>query len=84
MLPITPVSSFVRQPQFVKEEWENFLRNKIGGINSGWKGVLMLNVALYDPRTAYNFFNTNNFNYGFLDDGMTLTWSLAYTAAISN
>ena len=84
MLPITPVSSFVRQPQFVKEEWENFLRNKIGGINSGWKGVLLLNVALYDPRTAYNFFNTNNFNYGFLDDGMTLTWSLAYTAAISN
>lgn len=84
MLPITPISSFIRKPDFVKEEWESYLINKINGVNSGWKSILMLNVALYDPNTAYNFFNTNNFNYGYLDDGLTLTWALAYSAGVRN
>lgn len=84
MLPITPVSSWIRSPIFVKEEWENFLSRKIDSITSGWKGVLMLNVAFYDPATAYNFFSQSNFNYNYLDDGMTLTWSLAYCAGVNN
>lgn len=84
MLPITPISSFIRSPTFVKEEWENYLKNKIDNVTSGWKGVLMLNVALYDPTTAYSFFNGSNYNSSYLDDGMTLTWSLAYCAAINN
>ncbi|ODQ47868.1 hypothetical protein PICMEDRAFT_120385 [Pichia membranifaciens NRRL Y-2026] len=84
MLPITPVSSLIRSPAFVKEEWENFLSSRIDGINSGWKGVLMMNVALYDPGTAYKFFSQPNFNYNYLDDGMTLTWSLAYCSGVNN
>lgn len=84
MIPITPISSFIRTPNFVKEEWDKYLGSKVNGVNSGWKGILMLNYALYDPKSSYNFFNTPNFNYGYLDDGMTLTWSLAYTAGVSS
>ncbi|KAG0690012.1 hypothetical protein C6P40_004063 [Pichia californica] len=84
MLPITPASSLIRSPTFVKEEWENFLKNIIDNVTDGWKGVLMLNVALYDPATAYNFFNGSSYSSNYLDDGMTKTWSLTYCAGVNN
>lgn len=84
MLPITPISSFIRHPTYVKEEWNNFLSQKIDSVNSGWKGVLMLNVALFDAGKAYEFFNKSDFNYGYLDDGLTLTWALTYCAGVQN
>ncbi|KAG7929531.1 hypothetical protein KL925_000273 [Ogataea polymorpha] len=84
MLPITPVSSLIRGPTFVKEEWENVLSSKIGNVTDGWKGILMLNVALYDPATSYNFFSGSDFSTNYLDNGMSKTWSLAYTAAVNN
>ncbi|KAH3660410.1 hypothetical protein OGAPHI_006996 [Ogataea philodendri] len=84
MIPITPVSSLIRGPTFVKEEWEAVLSSKIDSITSGWKGILMLNVALYDPSTAYNFFSGSSFSTDYLDNGMSKTWSIAYCAAINN
>ncbi|ODV88170.1 glycoside hydrolase family 81 protein [[Candida] arabinofermentans NRRL YB-2248] len=81
MLPITPVSSFLRGPDFVKEEWNGVLSGIVGSLTSGWKGILMLNCALYDPATAYSFFSQSNFDTDLLDNGMSLSWSLAYTSA---
>lgn len=82
MLPITPISSFVRSPDFVKYEYESFLRGKQSGFVKGWLGIVYLNIALYDPATAWAFFNISSFDYGYLDDGMTLSWTLAYIAGV--
>ena len=82
MLPVTPISSFIRTPEFVKQEWENgVLKSIVGSVDSGWKGILYWNVALYDPATSYNFFNSSSFSNNWLDDGMTKTWALTYSAA---
>lgn len=82
MLPITPASSFVRRPLFVQQEWESILKSIVSNITDGWRGILMLNVALYDPTTAYNFFNSSSFQTAYLDNGMSKTWSLAYCAGV--
>lgn len=47
MLPITPVSSYFRSSKFVKEEWDEKLGAIVDQIPDGWKGILMLNKALF-------------------------------------
>lgn len=80
-IPITPASSFVRHPNFVREEWEQKLSTIVPEVNDGWKGVMLLNVALCDPNVAYEFFNSPSFTPAYLDNGQSLTWSLAYAGA---
>lgn len=80
-IPITPASSFIRTPAFVKEEWEQKLSSISNEINDGWKGILMLNVALFDPRQSYEFFSSPTFASTYLDNGQSRTWSLAYSGA---
>lgn len=82
MIPITPISSYFRSPTFVKEEWDTILSKIINNVNDGWKGLLMLNYALYDPKTAYSFFADSNFNDAHLDGGMSRTWALAFCKAL--
>lgn len=79
MIPITPVSSYVRSPTFVKEEWDQIISRIVDQVDSGWKGILKLNQALYDPSSSFNFFNDANFKPQHLDPGMSLTWCLAYS-----
>ncbi|CCE87199.1 Piso0_005742 [Millerozyma farinosa CBS 7064] len=82
MLPITPVSSIIRGPTFVKQEWDEKLKDVAGKVNDGWKSILMLNVALYDPTTAYKFFSDGSFNKKLLDNGLSRTWALTYCAGV--
>ncbi|EEQ38914.1 hypothetical protein CLUG_03040 [Clavispora lusitaniae ATCC 42720] len=82
MLPITPCSSYIRSPTFVEQEWNQKLNGVINSVADGWKGILMLNVALFDPDTAYKFFSSSSFSNNFLDNGMSLTWALAYCAGV--
>lgn len=82
MIPISPVSSFIRKPEFVKQEWEQKLKNLVGNLHDGWRGILMLNVALYDPDTAWKFFSSSDFKNDYLDGGQSKTWSLAYCAGV--
>lgn len=82
MVPITPISSYVRSPTFVKEEWDQILSPIISDVNDGWKGILMLNLALTDPNTAYQFFASNDFQSAYLDNGMSRTWCLAFCKAL--
>lgn len=82
MLPITPVSSYIRGPKFVKQEWEQKLKDVVDGADGGWKGVLMLNRALFDPDEAFKFFNDGNFDEKLLDNGQSRCWSLAYCAGV--
>ncbi|KAK9466029.1 endo-1,3(4)-beta-glucanase [Lipomyces arxii] len=82
MLPITPVSSYMRSPTFVREEWNSIVGAFAPSLTDGWKGVMYANLALTDPRAAYRFFTGSSFNSNFLDGGASLTWYLAYIAGV--
>lgn len=82
MVPITPISSFVRSPDFVREEWEAKIKSFVNNVDSGWKGVLYLNYALTNPQAAYDFFSSPSFQPKWLDDGLTHTWCLAFSRAL--
>lgn len=85
MLPITPVSGQIRQPQFVKEEWEEKISPIVSSLNNGWSGILRLNEALFDPASSYAFFSDKNFDSGLLlDNGMSRTWALAFSGGLAN
>ena len=84
MLPMTPISPYVRKKAFVQGEWDNVLAPLLPSIEStGWAGILSSNLAISDPQTSWNFFakgSVVDFNYYNLDDGQTLTWALVFAA----
>lgn len=80
-IPITPASSFIRHSTFVQEEWNEKLAGIVEKVNDGWKGIMLLNVALFEPRKSYDFFHSPTFTPAYLDPGQSLTWSLAYAGA---
>lgn len=84
MIPVHVPSAYIRKPNFVKEEYETFMSNgRIAQAEGGWRGILESNLALIDPAKAYNFFAAPSFNTTLLDGGASLTWYLAYTAALA-
>lgn len=82
MIPITPVSSFLRSPDFVQQEWNQLLTSLVPKLDSGWLGLLRLNQALYDPVSSYKFFAQDNFKNQWLDGGVSRTWCLAFSAGV--
>lgn len=82
MLPITPISSYIRKDTFVKEEWDQKLGRIIDQIPDGWKGILMLNLSLFDPKAAWKWFSRDDWEDRLIDNGMSRTWSLAFIAGI--
>ncbi|CDR46125.1 CYFA0S22e00298g1_1 [Cyberlindnera fabianii] len=82
-IPITSFSSFIRSPTFCQEEWNEKLKAIVNDVNDGWKGIIMLNVALFDPSTSYKFFSDSSFSNSYLDNGQSLTWSLCYSGAFA-
>ncbi|KAF8416323.1 endo-1,3-beta-glucanase Engl1 [Terfezia claveryi] len=83
MLPITPVSPYIRQSAFCRQEWMSTFDKKTGSIDSGWKGVLYANVALFEPKESWKFFAQSGFQDKWLDDGATRTWYLVMAAGRS-
>lgn len=84
MLPITPASSLIRTPSYVKEEWDDQISTFIDDVDSGWTGILRLNEALYDASSSYKFFSSDNWSSTYLDNGQSRTWGLAFSGGISN
>ncbi|KAK5773671.1 endo-1,3(4)-beta-glucanase PWA37_004952 [Arxiozyma heterogenica] len=82
-IPILPISTFIRSSTFVQQEWDQLLKNIVDKLNDGWKGIIMLNMALCDPILAYSFFSNPQFDKKYLDGGQSLTWSLSYCACLS-
>ena len=83
MLPINPSSGYIRNKNFVTEEWSSFFSNgRVDTVAGGWRGVLYSNLALIDPKTAFKFFSGVNFKPEFLDGGASLTWYLALSAGL--
>jgi len=81
MIPVTPISPFLRPAAFVQAEWSTRLNSIMSQVTSGWKGLCYANLAISDPKTAWNFF-TIGFNSQWLDDGASLTWYLAFVAGL--
>ncbi|KAF2108687.1 endo-1,3(4)-beta-glucanase 1 precursor [Lophiotrema nucula] len=84
MIPLNPSSAYTRPKSFVQEEWDTYFSNgRVDQVAGGWKGILYANLALIDPSTAYNYFANPNFDMSQLDGGASLTWYIAFTAALS-
>ncbi|OLL22613.1 putative endo-1,3(4)-beta-glucanase 2 [Neolecta irregularis DAH-3] len=83
MLPTTGISGYIRSAEFVRHEWNDKVASLISSVADGWKGILYLDYAIAEPAAAYDFFANRAFNLSFLDDGMSLTWSLAYSASLA-
>ncbi|KAL1875833.1 endo-1,3-beta glucanase [Diaporthe australafricana] len=85
MIPLLPATKLVRGDRFVSEEWaQYFSGGRADTVVGGWRGVLYGNLATIDPSTAYAFFNSSSFDPSWLDGGASLTWYLAYAAALGN
>ncbi|SPO04938.1 related to glucan 1,3-beta-glucosidase [Cephalotrichum gorgonifer] len=83
MLPLLAPSAVARTRQFVLEEWKTyFSEGRVDRINSAWKSVIYGNYASASPREAWEFFNNRAFDPAWLDGGVSLTWYLAYAAAM--
>ncbi|SCV00732.1 LAME_0G11650g1_1 [Lachancea meyersii CBS 8951] len=80
-IPITSISSYIRSPTFVEEEWNQKLAGIVNNVQDGWKGIIMLNRALSNPSDSYNFFSGSGFSNNYLDNGQSKTWSLTYSGA---
>lgn len=83
-IPVTSFSSFIRKPKFCKEEWDQKLKGIVNNVNDGWKGIIYLNVALFDPNSSWNFFSGDGFKNDYLDGGQSKTWSLTYSGAFAS
>jgi endo-1,3(4)-beta-glucanase len=84
MLPIIPCSTLIRSKKFVREEWEVYFRDggaePVDSVQTFWRGVIMANLALVDPKASWAFFTRADWNPIWLDDGQSRTWSLAMAA----
>ncbi|GMM37247.1 hypothetical protein DASC09_045720 [Saccharomycopsis crataegensis] len=86
MLPITAASMLIKNQQYVAEEWTTFEFDCLVGesLNEDpWGHVLKLNQALFDPGAALGHFTTSGFDISKLDNGQSLTWSLAVCMGLS-
>lgn len=82
MIPTTPVSPYMRNNEFNREEWDGKLRDVVRSCDDGWKGILTLHQANFDAQSSYAFFQSANFEPKWLDGGMSRTWSLYYSSAM--
>ncbi|KAM9905914.1 hypothetical protein OXX69_007002 [Metschnikowia pulcherrima] len=82
MIPLTPISSYIRTPKFVWEEWQEKLAAIVDRIPDGWAGLLRLNQGLFDPKSAWKWFARDDWNPALIDGGMSRTWALTYLAGI--
>lgn len=86
MIPQQPFSALTRTSQFIQEEWQQYFAdgatNPANNVTGGWRGILYGNLAMINPQAAYNFFSQDNFDWGWLDGGASLTWYLAYAAGM--
>jgi endo-1,3(4)-beta-glucanase len=82
MIPITPVTEFVRTKQFVQEEWDAVLAKEkiVTSQDTGnpWLSLLYANYARVNRGTALSVLQQCA-----VDDGLTRSWAL-YMAAQLN
>jgi endo-1,3(4)-beta-glucanase len=83
MLPQSPISGYIKSPAFVSEEWSTYFSNgRVDKVAEPWRSILYANLALIDPKTSWNYFDSPQFNWAQLDSGASWTWYLAYAAGL--
>lgn len=86
MVPLMPFSTLIRNPNFVTEEWNRYFGDGMAAqarsVQGGWKGILYANLAIINPKAAFNFFNQEDFDPGWIDGGASRTWYLAFAAGV--
>ncbi|EPY51546.1 endo-1,3-beta-glucanase Eng2 [Schizosaccharomyces cryophilus OY26] len=80
MIPITPISGYVRTPSYVKSSWDAKLAPIINSFSNNWTGILYSNLAITDPTAAWNEFVSPNFEDSNVDEGASRTWYLTLAA----
>ncbi|CAG8582641.1 875_t:CDS:2 [Gigaspora margarita] len=78
MLPITPITPYTRNRNFVEQEWNQKLGPILNSVNSTWKSILYMNYATINSEAAYQFFLNNHDTP--LDDGLSRTWALFWSS----
>ncbi|PWW76303.1 Glycoside Hydrolase Family 81 protein [Tuber magnatum] len=83
MTPTTPISEYIRDPEFAKAEFQATYE---GGLDempvNPWKSIWAMNVATFDPEVAWEFFSSEGFDKELLDDGLSQSWAVAFTAGM--
>jgi endo-1,3(4)-beta-glucanase len=83
MIPILASTPYVRVPEFVREEWSTFFSDgRIDEIRNAWKGIIFASYATVEPKLAWDFFSSRNFDPQWVDGGASLTWFLALAAGV--
>lgn len=83
MLPLLPFSPYIRNKNFVQEEWDTFFSNgRVDQTEGGWRGILYTNLAIVNPKLSYNWLNNTNFDLSYIDGGASRTWYLAFAAGL--
>ena len=86
MIPVNPSSPFIRNQNFVTEEWNTYFCDDcidpVNNVTGGWRGILYSNLALISPVTTWNWLTGSEFDPQYLDDGASLTWYLALAAGM--
>lgn len=75
MIPVSPVTEFVRTKQFVQEEWQDVLSKTPIVANretsNPWLSLLYINYASLDKPAA-----CSTLQHAVMDDGLSRTWAL--------
>jgi endo-1,3(4)-beta-glucanase len=82
MMPISPVSGYVRSKTFVREEWQSYFQSYTPQ-DRVWTSLLKGNQALIDPVASYNFFSSGSFEDGLKMDGDSRAYYLFYSAVLA-
>lgn len=86
MIPINPSSPYIRNQNFVTEEWNTYFCDRcvdpVNTVAGGWRGILYSNLALINPVITWNWLTGSGFDAEYLDDGASLTWYLALAAGM--
>ncbi|CAG8956145.1 hypothetical protein HYFRA_00012062 [Hymenoscyphus fraxineus] len=84
MIPLIPASGLARTKRFVTEEWNAFFNNgRAEGTAGGWRGILMANLALINPKASWDWFVNGAFDAAGLDGGASQTWYAAMAGALA-
>ncbi|KAG0144822.1 hypothetical protein CROQUDRAFT_46721 [Cronartium quercuum f. sp. fusiforme G11] len=87
ILPVTPITPFSRDLAFVRQEWENSgpledpsnvqISVLANNRTNGYRTLLYTQYATVEPRKVFEGL-ASNLSAGNLDDGISLTWCLAF------